>query len=339
MLTPILRDLGILRLILFGFVMIPSILIAQDIANWKSLDATPVALTGANTVNPIFGDGNDSSAQQATITSLFGTVTSPAAVSLNIGESLTVTAMLTLSGGVDGINQYRFGIFNDGGQFLADDRNNWTGGFLHSIGNVIFQARTDGAFVSTGGNATALSAVGDIEGTFNPDSTEPYLLSMTISRDSSTTVDILSRISGGDGAYSQELLLENHPTDLFTFTAFGFLAGGNTSLDQGSLADVSFTSGPIVSNLDFVIREFIYTATDGRAELRISGPAGARCQLVEAADLNFSDPDTNPLTVIQVTTGTLDGNVVILNDEGEADVTIDLGTSNPASFLRVEESL
>jgi hypothetical protein len=194
-----------------------------------------------NTDGPTFGDGTAGSATSSFIAGLFGTVGTPETVNLAVGETLTVSGNVTLTGGAG--SDYRFGIFNDGGRFALDANDDWTGGWLHQTNADTFQARTGagGIFVSTGGNAVDLNATKAATGTFDPDSpTIPFNWTMSITRDSVGTVDIASTISGGDGGYAQTYLANDQATSLFTYTAAGLLFSGSSSVDQGTFSNVHY---------------------------------------------------------------------------------------------------
>ncbi len=86
------------------------------------------------------------------------------------------------------------------------------------------------------------------------------------------------------------------------------------------------------------ITDFSYDPTDGSAEVSIAGAANTNYKLVEADDLDFSNPDQDPvdLTGAAVTVGTLDGNEVTTDGSGHATVQFTLGTAKDATFLRAE---
>lgn len=219
---------------------------AATVANWKEFNtnAAVVPITGASTDSPVFGDGSLNSAQAAWIGGQFGTTGSPESVTLAVGDTLTVTGGLTLTGGTNNSNQFRFGVFNDGGQFAADSGSNWTGGWLHSIGTTaasdLFQGRTNGAFISTAANAVDLDSVVTRTGTFDGDSVTPFSFSMTITRDSATTVDVVSLITGGDGGYSEQYVEDDITTGNFTYSAAGLLFGGSSGVEQASFSGVQY---------------------------------------------------------------------------------------------------
>ncbi|MFT4551187.1 MAG: MYXO-CTERM domain-containing protein [Pseudoalteromonas tetraodonis] len=219
---------------------------SATVANWKEFNpnATVVPITGAGTDSPVFGDGTTAnSTQSAWIAGQFGTTTTAESVTLAIGQTLTLSGSLTLTGGTNNPAQNRFGIFNSGGQFAADDGGNWAGGWLHTIGGAtsdLYQARTDGAFISTGGNAVDLNATATRSGAFDGDSAAPFTFSMSITRDSATTVDITSLVSGGDGNLSEEFVENDITTSLFSYDAAGVLFGGSSGLEQASFSGVQY---------------------------------------------------------------------------------------------------
>lgn len=221
---------------------------AGTIANWKQLNSgSAIPTADLNTDGPTFGDGTGGSANSSFIAGQFGTVGSPESVTLAIGETLTVSGNLTLVGGAG--SDYRFGIFNDGGQFALNANDDWTGGWLHQTNADTYRARTGagGIFVSTGGNAVDLDADKTASGTFQPNSPNfPFNWTMSITRDSATTVDIASTISGGAGTGGgtdsrvQTFIVNDQATSLFTYTAAGLLFSGSSSVDEGVFSSVHY---------------------------------------------------------------------------------------------------
>jgi hypothetical protein len=253
-----------------------SVLAASPIANWKEFNTNEavVPITGAGTNSPTFGDGvTQNSSQAAWIAGQFGTVASPEAVTLSVGETLTVSGSVVMTGGSNNANQFRFGIFNDGGKFALDDGSIWTGGWLHVNGSAasdLFQGRTDGPFISTAGDALGLGAVQERTGTFDGDSLASFTFTMSITRDSATTVNIVSLLTGGDGELSEEYIKEDLETSLFTYTSLGWLFGGSSAVEQVVYSDVEYTvtagSEARISAIssDGVISEIDYEGAEGK---------------------------------------------------------------------------
>ena len=221
---------------------------AEPVANWKEFNpnAAVVPIEDAGTGSPTFGDGvTANSSQMAWIGARFGEVGAPVSVTLAAGETLTVSGSVVLTGGTNNSNQFRFGIFNDAGQFALDDGDNWAGGWLHSSGvaatSDLYQGRTDGPFISSAGNALQMNATKTRTGSFDGDSVTPFTFMMSITRDSATTVDIVSQFAGGDGDWSEELVLEDVTTSIFTYTAHGWLFGGSSGVEQVAFSDVEYS--------------------------------------------------------------------------------------------------
>lgn len=166
-------------------------------------------------------------------------------MTLGVGETLTVSGSVVLTGGTNNNNQFRFGVFNDAGNFALDDGGNWTGGWLHSIGAVatsdLWLGRTDGPFISTAGNAIDLDSIKTRTGTFDGDSLAAFTFSMSITRGSATTVDIVSLVTGGDGELSENFVREDVETALFTYTSLGWLLGGSSGVEQVAYSEVEYS--------------------------------------------------------------------------------------------------
>lgn len=218
---------------------------AATIANWKQLQATAKPTSNLDTDGPTFGDGSAASAQGTWIAGRFGTTTSPASVTLSVGQTLTVSGSYVLTGGTNTASEFRHGVFNDGGQFDANSGSNWTGGWLHQPGTDLFQGRTNGAFISSGANAVALGATKSSTGSLDGDSVAPFSFSMAITRDSATTIDIVSSLVGGDSLLDQTYTANDLTTSLFTYTSVGLLFGGSSSVDQGVFSNVQYNVTPI----------------------------------------------------------------------------------------------
>ena len=205
-------------------------------------------VTDSTTNSPTVGDGTGASASATIFGSLFGTSGAPASVTLAVGQTLTVSGQLVLTGGGGGDTQYRFGVFNDGGNFASNA--NYAGGYFHNVSSNIFSAGTDsGSPLSTNGNAAGQSATDVRSGSFDKDSTTAFTYSLAITRDSASTVDIVSNLSGGDGNFSETFTANNRTTTNFTYNSHVWLFGGSSNLNQGSFSNVEFNVVPEPSAL------------------------------------------------------------------------------------------
>ena len=90
----------------------------------------------------------------------------------------------------------------------------------------------------------ALSAVRTSTGTLNKNSATPLTWSISVTRDSLTTVDIFSHFTGGGGNLDQQYIASNVSTANFTYTTAGLLFGGGSSVDQATFANVQFNVIP-----------------------------------------------------------------------------------------------
>ena len=86
-----------------------------------------------------------------------------------------------------------------------------------------------------------------------------------------------------------------------------------------------------------VLTESTYDPVTGTMQVSMKADPGERYKFVEASDLDFSSPDQDPVSLISpALVGTLDGNVVILDSNGNASVRLNIGTSKKATFVRAE---
>ena len=82
--------------------------VAAPVATWKEFNpnAAVVPISDANTSSPTFGDGvTTNSSQQAWIGARFGDADAPVSVTLAVGETLTVSGSVVLTGGTNNNNQ------------------------------------------------------------------------------------------------------------------------------------------------------------------------------------------------------------------------------------------
>jgi|GEM_PF-4600417 len=225
---------------------------AGSIDDWKSLfnaGGTPDTpqITGATTNSPTFTDLGSGSGGNDTLGNNWMTGLFDSSVSLGIGETLTVSGGLTLTGGGSTANQYRFGVFNDGGQIALDDPNNWTAGYLHVVSDDLFQARTDGAMISVNGNAVDLNATPAGSGSFV--STEVISLSMSITRDSADGATIVS--SWSSNTFTEEFTeVIASGVSNFDYTSFALFASDGT--DVAAFSNMTHTVIPEPSSFALI---------------------------------------------------------------------------------------
>lgn len=84
------------------------------------------------------------------------------------------------------------------------------------------------------------------------------------------------------------------------------------------------------------LSSFTYDRVTGESEVCISGAANTIYKLVEAADLDFANPDRNPISLTGATVGTLNGNQVTTDGSGKATVQFNLGAGLRRTFIRGE---
>jgi hypothetical protein len=118
----------------------------------------------------------------------------------------------------------------------------------------------------------------------------------------------------------------------------GLLSGQNIAdLYAGTITPDDLSAVPQPSGV--ALADFTYDPTDGSAEVRIEGAATTAYKLVEADDLDFLNPDQDPIPLTGATVGTLDGDKVTTDGSGNATVQFTLGNTKTATFLRAEETV
>ena len=148
------------------------------------------------------------------------------------------------------------------------------------------------------------------------------------------------RVNGGSDIVANTGLAVNraYPVSTFLFTSDGvssyevFIRSGT----PGAAARLNAVSLGLLPATSPMLVDFTYNPTNGSAEVSIQGDANTSFKLVEADDLDFSNPDQNPIPLTGATVGTLDGNEVIADASGNATVQFNLATAKPATFLRAQ---
>lgn len=218
------------------------------IANWKMLNGTATN-SGMDTNSPTIGNGTTNNADNVWLAARLGTVATPASVTLAVGETLSVSGTVVLTGGDDLRREgFRVGVFDAVTEFENGTTTFANGGWLMvPSSNGIFKARTDGAFISNLGNADNLGGIASpntAPQTFIGNSTTPFTWSFSITRASSTTVDLVGAFGGGDGNYSYAMNNPGVPTTLFTYNVIGILFSNDLNLDQGTFSNAQYSVIP-----------------------------------------------------------------------------------------------
>jgi len=139
-------------------------------------------------------------------------------------------------------------------------------------------------------------------------------------------------LDAGTHVFGQGSTLGGNTLAAGTYTAaqlnsLGF--GGTTFSGEGSLR--------IGSPVPLRLEGFSYNPIDGSSEVTIRGNPAERYKLVEADDLDFSNPDQDPVALVTASVGTLFENHVILDANGYATVQFDFGNTKKANFIRAEQ--
>ena len=129
------------------------------------------------------------------------------------------------------------------------------------------------------------------------------------------------------------------PAQVFTFNrvdgvrSVKLVIQSNHGGDFLAIREIAFGAAPV---LTVTVSSFTYNPVTGDAELSISGAANTNYKLVEASDLDFANPDRDPVPLTGATVGTLAGNEVTTNSSGKAAVQFNLGTGMGRTFIRGE---
>ncbi len=83
--------------------------------------------------------------------------------------------------------------------------------------------------------------------------------------------------------------------------------------------------------------DFIRDPVDGSSEVSIEGRSDTRYMLVEAADLDFANPDQDPVPLTGSTVGTLKAGGVLTDSDGDATIRFILDAGKTSTFIRAEE--
>ena len=128
-----------------------------------------------------------------------------------------------------------------------------------------------------------------------------------------------------------DIVLDDGESATFEIALTGFSNANSSFIDNLAI------QGSPVEEVAPLISAFTYDPLTGTSVMSIKGRANTAYKLVEADDLDFSNPDQDPIPLTSSSVGTLDGNVVITTPEGDATVELNLGTEKDATFIRGEE--
>ncbi len=196
--------------------------------------------SGMDTDSPTFGNGNPSNIDNAIFTGEFGET-----ITLAVGETLTVSWDITLTGGLNNGEQLRFLV----GDYGTTANLDWNGGWNFIEGQDLFTARTDGIMISNSADAVDLNATKVQSGSYDGDSVAPYTFTFSVTRDSTTTVDLVGSLVGGDGNLSRTYTELDRTTSLFDYNGVGILFGNGLDQDQAVISGAQYSVIPEPSAL------------------------------------------------------------------------------------------
>ena len=178
-----------------------------------------------------------------------------APVTLAVGESLTLTGTVVITGNSGGIpgNQFRWGLFNAPGTPANGAGSNYVGVWVAapSAGNAdLVTANGSTANPFSGSASTVVSRAGDLDGP-PPRFGEELSFSLTLTRLNAAEISAEATLSNGVG-----LLIEWPATVApaspanFTYNAAAFLLGGTIDATQAAFTNVEVTSSQPSSDRD-----------------------------------------------------------------------------------------
>jgi len=236
---------------------------AGEIANWGTDLVNPTS--GLTTNDPVFGNGVlDQGAEAFRAWSKFGPNASPDSVSLAVGQTLTVTSGFRYTGGATNANAIRFLVGNTG---TSTNNTVWAGGWTLS-GVSLFSSNTnDGtggtntdvlSTLNTGGGNAAIVGTSVAVGTAALTADRIYNFTMSITRDSGGTVDIVASLITdnfdviGPVGYSIQFTVNDVATSLFTYNALAFQVTGQANTELVEVLDAQYNVTPEPSSLALI---------------------------------------------------------------------------------------
>jgi hypothetical protein len=305
---------------------------ATPVANWTERTGdTPVS--GLDTASPTLGDGTPDSADAMTIHATMPTVTLA-----NVGEKVTLSGSVTLSGIVGLVSQFRWGLYDVNGSSNDTGWLGYMGNNGHGTNKAKLQERANPNTVwymsSTGGANVDIALSASAPGTAFTADTYNFLL--TLERTAGGVRIDSSIIRSSDSQQFGLISFEDDTPETYSFNRAGFLIGDGLNADQAQFSniDVSFTepAGPAPRITSFV------GLGGGLWELTLEGAPDTEYEFRSSTTLEFA-----PGTLVENLTqgdpgdpgsiGGTNNSGVTTNGSGLAVVRLVL-TGSPADFVR-----
>jgi len=134
------------------------------------------------------------------------------------------------------------------------------------------------------------------------------------------------------------------PLGTVTFDTFGITFRGNAwnedfggstiivSIDDFSISTTA-TSGPATVP---TVNSFSYDPVTGDATVSFIAAPNTPYKLVQADDLDFQNPDQDPVALTSASVGTISSDEITTDANGNATVTFNLGTSKSKTFVQIQ---
>lgn len=140
-----------------------------------------------------------------------------------------------------------------------------------------------------------------------------------------------------DYDYSLGSILTDHILDHGETAIFQIVLTGHSSAQASSIIDnIAILGEPVVKVVPS-ISSFNYDDSLGSIVLSIAGQPSTAYKIVRADDLDFSNPDQDPVPLNNASVGTLNGNTVITDTSGKATIQLHHVGVTQTFFIRMEE--
>lgn len=211
---------------------------AAIVTTWTQ-DFGSAVFTGANTSNPVLGDGSNNSADNIAVSgSLTGSLTA------NVGEAIQMTGSMTLVGISNNVaGEFGFGTFDRNGSlnatgwrgYLATNSDGTNQGNLweRNAGN------TSGYYAATDRTSLGLALATPANPSFDA-GTYSFSLALTHLANGSMNISYTLTRTG----YSLNGNFNDPTPQTFTFDRVGFVVGNSLNADQFSLSNVNVSVVP-----------------------------------------------------------------------------------------------